>query len=196
MKRLLGAPHRIGMQQFALYQPVVGRLVLTTPSRSRAEDIVLLASARYPLHVFDLVTADNWHPELIDNTCCLEWGVGDHVKMSAVEPAQIAQLQQLGPPSRDFRGEHEFLLACLYWSELLDYVCYRIYPDWHRVSFSREFLAPEQSDIFDQITRLRHQVRASLYLDRPYSDSNVRHIFTSLLPDYERIAQEFDQWHA
>jgi hypothetical protein len=52
---------------------MLNQFLLTINNIQHARDIALIASGRYPLFLVNLVTADNYHENLIDNFCCENW---------------------------------------------------------------------------------------------------------------------------
>lgn len=194
MTKLLGASVDMGPQQYALYQPVVGRLVLTTSCVIQARQIELLVSGRYHAHVCDLTTASNWHSTLVDNSCCLLWDISDDSVMSAAEPVKVGQLVYRGLPSHDFHSEQTWLQSCQYWLTLMDYVKRQIYPDCARVEFIREMFGHETQDLYFRIQRAEQDLRRGLYFARHDAEQEISDHLRSLVPEFDRIRQEFDAW--
>lgn len=63
--------------QFALYSPVIDRFVMVFDDAELLRRISVCWSSRCQLILCELGGADNFEPDLIDNTCCLNWSMSD-----------------------------------------------------------------------------------------------------------------------
>jgi len=68
-----GRATNIGWQQFALYQPTIGRFIWCHSDLSLLSKIQFFSNSRIFTIIYDLTTAKNWTPTLIDIDNCLEW---------------------------------------------------------------------------------------------------------------------------
>jgi len=66
--------------QYALYEPISDRFVLTSKSEEVLKLLAILFSSRLKLFVCELHYASNFNPNLIDNSCCLNWTIKDKEK--------------------------------------------------------------------------------------------------------------------
>lgn len=71
----IGYPKRFGSCHIGLYQPILNRFLLTLCNVEYAREIAMIASGRYHLFLVNLVTADNYSENLIDNLCCDNWSL-------------------------------------------------------------------------------------------------------------------------
>lgn len=68
-----GYPSAKNERQFGLWEPVLDRFLVIVVDPEIINDLRMVASSRYLLFACDLSLADNYTPELIDNSCCENW---------------------------------------------------------------------------------------------------------------------------
>jgi len=109
-----GAPSKVQQQhreysQFALYNAVVDRFVVTFHDEKTLRKISVLWSNRCNLILCQLGQCDNFSPILIDNSVCTQWTVDDTRELGWTRfpdfdapPYMVRNLKQLpGPLDRD-----------------------------------------------------------------------------------------------
>jgi hypothetical protein len=127
----LGCIQDLSYPHFALYQPVDDCFLLTVDcDAGQAREIQLLASARYSLFVVDLKTADNYALNLIDNSCCQNWTLGNRSDVAvgaAGTPQIIAARSLLNIPAMepDLQDEKQYLQTVWHYIKYLESVQHR-----------------------------------------------------------------------
>lgn len=61
--------------QYGLYSPVLDRFLLVDSEDTVLDYVAFLMSSKINLFVIPLYLSPNFQHNLIDNTCCLDWGV-------------------------------------------------------------------------------------------------------------------------
>jgi len=84
--------------QFGIYSPVMNRFLLTDQSCDCLEYVIFLLSSKINLVIVPLHLSPNFGRNLIDNSCCENWGVVDW-------PPGAGQI-----PAHHFIKQHEYLL--------------------------------------------------------------------------------------
>jgi len=65
------------IKHWALYEPASQRFLFTSDHQDLdiLQEIRTLCSSRYNLFLFDISTAENYHPNIMDNTSCENWSI-------------------------------------------------------------------------------------------------------------------------
>lgn len=63
--------------QFGLYSPLFNKFLLVDDSIQALEYVLFLLSSKISLFIIPISKASNFEHTLIDNTCCLNWGVAE-----------------------------------------------------------------------------------------------------------------------
>jgi hypothetical protein len=65
------------IKHWALYEPASQRFLFTSDYQDLdiLQEIRTLCSSRYNLFLFDIGAAENYHANIMDNTCCENWSV-------------------------------------------------------------------------------------------------------------------------
>jgi hypothetical protein len=159
-----------------LYQPMLNRFLLTVNDIQHARDIALIASGRYPLFLVNLVTADNYCENLIDNLCCENWKLPDHqiAPTGIVTYANFVVLALHLLPVEvqtdlDLSKEKHYLQMCWYYLKLLDQLRNRNILGWRIKQFMSDifdFQENQHDDVSSHLRNLKKQILAELYLCR------------------------------
>jgi hypothetical protein len=73
--------------QYGLYSPSLDRFILVDSTDHVIEFVCFLLSSKINLQILPLHKTDNFLPTLIDNSCCIQWGVQDwHGKSPRLTP--------------------------------------------------------------------------------------------------------------
>lgn len=182
-----------------LYQPMLNRFLLTTNSIQHARDIALIASGRYPLFMVNLVTADNYYENLIDNLCCEKWKLPDE----QIAPTKIityanviVQAQHLllvtTQSDLDLSEEKHYLQLCWHYLKLLDKIKNLNIHGWRIKQFMSEFFDLQENqhdDISTYVQNLKKQIIAELYLCRDTNSvrSSIENIIAKARKDHDLI---------
>lgn len=158
--------------QYGLYSPVVDRFVCVGDQYDLFEQVIFLMSARIQLLIVPLHHAPNFEPNLIDNTCCTQWGVTNW-------PANSLTLTYKAPITRkhfvvDTCGElfersnkdlidiQNFIFLSCHMISL-----FRINCQYH--IFSKLIQLPFNT--YEQVAKLERQCYQSIYLSTDYSET-------------------------
>ena len=157
-----------------LYQPMLNRFLLTTTNIEHARDIALIASGRYPLFLVNLVTADNYHENLIDNLCCENWKLPYQqiVETSIKNYANfIVDARHLSPivghDNLFLSEEKHYLQLCWHYLKLLDQLRDRNIVGWRIKQFMSDifdFQENQHDTVSMYVQNLKKQIIAELYL--------------------------------
>jgi hypothetical protein len=65
------------IKHWALYEPASQRFLFTSDFQDVdiLQEIRMLCSSRYNLFLFDISSAENYHANIMDNTCCENWSL-------------------------------------------------------------------------------------------------------------------------
>lgn len=165
----IGYPAKFGSCHIGLYQPVIKRFLITVCSLEHAREIVLIAGGRYALYPVNLVTAENYCENLIDNHCCENWGVPDSEILSTTFQNYVDyfvdsdKLLNYSDNSPDLSSEKEYLQMCWYYVKFFEESRLKNVYAWR----TKRFMA----DIFDcgdrryeAVQNLRKQVLQQLFI--------------------------------
>jgi len=90
-----GYPKTFGLPHFGLYQPTLDCILLTVCDIEEALEIQMLASSRYNLFVVDLVSAENYSVNMIDNDCCENWTLSNKEDIDIGLSGSISSIVQV-----------------------------------------------------------------------------------------------------
>jgi hypothetical protein len=121
-----GAPDSQGLH-YGLWEPVLNRFLLVLSDIERAKTIKFLASSRYKLFLIDLTTANNYSVNLIDNSCCENWSLGNRGDISIIHPSRyvdpiLSQTLVQVDPVNDWNVDQEkiWLQIILAWLKFIE----------------------------------------------------------------------------
>jgi hypothetical protein len=116
----VGAPRNPGGCHIGLYQPTLNRFLFTVNDIRYAQDMALIAINRYPLFLVNLVTADNYCENLIDNFCCENWSLPSQ----QIAPTMLKDYANFvvdaehlieSPSDQDLSEEKQYLQLCCHY---------------------------------------------------------------------------------
>ncbi len=193
----IGIPEKFGDCHIGLYQPMLNQFFLTLCDIQYARDIALIASSRYPLFLVNLVSADNYSKNLIDNTCCQNWALPSQ----QIVPTKLSNYanfvinaEHLEPAIRhsdiyQIEEEKHYLQVCWHYLRLLDPIINTNIVGWRIKKFMLDiFDIPEnQSDMIVQ--KLKKQVIAELYLckDIAVTKISIENIIDKAKKDHDIV---------
>jgi len=192
----VGAPKNPGGCHIGLYQPILNRFLLTVNHIRDAQDIALIAARRYPLFLVNLVTADNYNENLIDNFCCENWSLPSQ----QIAPTRLVNYSTLyaivdakhlleNPSALDLSEEKQYLqLCCHYLRQCNEIIRQNIYA-WEIKKFMTEIFdfEPHPHDI--PVQNLKKQIVAELFLckDINSTTTTIENIITKAKNDYDLV---------
>ena len=180
-----------------LYQPMLNRFFLTVNNIQHAQDIALIASGRYPLFLVNLVTADNYCENLIDNFCCENWKLPDE----QIAPTSIVTYANFAVSARhllsvaaqsDLSEEKHYLQLCWHYLKLLDKIRdYNLY-GWKIKQFMCDifdFQENRDDDVYVHVQNLKKQIIAELYLckDTTSTVTSIENIIAKSKEDHDLV---------
>jgi len=173
----IGYPDRFGSCHIGLYQPIENRFFLTLCDIQQARDIALIVSNRYPLFLVDLVAADNYCENLIDNQCCENWSLPstqivettiNKYANTIIKADRLIQYQT----DCNFVNEKQYLQMCWYYLKTVDYISSKYIYGWR----IRKFMA-DVFDFQDQentiLLNLKKQIMAELFLSKDMDSTRI-----------------------
>jgi hypothetical protein len=94
----MGIPD-LRIKHWALYEPASRRFLFSSESQEIAhlQEIRMLCSSRYNLFLCDISTAENYHSNILDNTCCDNWSVTGGFNESDLFSAPVYNITTLVP---------------------------------------------------------------------------------------------------
>lgn len=173
-------------RQYALYNYVVGRFVVTHFDVHVLNTVRKLFSSRYQMILCDLHDAKNFRPDLVDNMCCYNWGVRNSASMQATRFPEFDQrtfaceeLVERGPLDENeliWIDREYFWCACSYVT-LLTNETYRL--GVYNQFISEEMLALagdslDTSQFLDPITTLKQQIYSAFYNEFDFDKAQDR----------------------
>ena len=188
-----------GSCQIGLYQPVLNRFLLTTNTIEHARDIALIASGRYPLFLVNLVTADNYHENLIDNLCCENWKLPDQqiletsIKNYANVIVHARQLLPIvGHDNSFLSAEKHYLQLCFHYLKLLDQLKNRNAHGWRIKQFMSDvfdFQENQHDTVSMHVQNLKKQIIAELYLCKDTNSvrDSIENIIAKAKEDHDLV---------
>ena len=165
----IGSPKNPGGCHIGLYQPVLNRFLLTCDDIECARDIALIASNRYPLFLVNLVTAENYCDNLIDNLCCENWGLHAsqipvmtlHAYAEKIYSINLLVEQQHNLD--EFQEEKQYLQICYHYLRLI----HRLTNDYvfaFRIKNFMTHVIDCDVQALDPILNIKKQIISELYL--------------------------------
>lgn len=189
-----GAPKNPGGCHIGLYQPILNRFLLTVNHIRDAQDIALIAASRYPLFLVNLVTADNYNENLIDNLCCENWSLPNQqitptkLKLYANFVVDAKHLLE-NPNDLDVSKEKQYLQLCYYYLRRYDEIIQKNTYGWEIKKFMTEIFdfEPHAHDILVQ--NLKKQIVAELFLckDIKSTTTSIENIITKAKNDHDLV---------
>jgi hypothetical protein len=190
----IGAPKNHGGCHIGLYQPVLNCFLLTVNNIQHAQDIALISAGRYPLFMVNLVTADNYCENLIDNACCENWVLPDQ----QIAPTALRNYANFVVDAdrllehhceHDVSREKQYLQLCWYYLKLHDQILQTNTYGWKIKKF--------MSDIFDfelhpqdmPVESLKKQIVAELFRckDINLTTTSIENIITKAKHDHDLV---------
>jgi hypothetical protein len=189
-----GAPKNPGGCHIGLYQPILNRFLLTINHIRDAQDIVLIAASRYPLFLVNLVTADNYSENLIDNLCCENWSLPNQ----QIAPTKLAHYANFvvdaehlleNPSVLDLSEEKRYLQLCCYYLRRSDEIIQKNTYALEIKKFMTEIFnfEPHPHDI--PVQNLKKQIVAELFLckDTNATVESIENIITKAKNDHDLV---------
>lgn len=188
-----GYPSSVTEPHLGLWEPVTSRFLLTLNHVDKAQTMRMIASSRYNLFVCDLRSANNYQPNLIDNSCCENWTVGSKQGLMVSKPYKFnhtVEIQNLVPvevPGPACDHEKSWLLLCYHWLGILEKFKQE---DWYvqdrfiKKIFSTE-LSRHGADYFDKIDQVENYILKTLYLGQDLDQIN--HSIESYITDLDSV---------
>jgi len=189
-----GIPKKFGSCHIGLYQPRLNRFLLTVNNLQHAQDIVLIAAGRYPLFLVDLVTADNYCENLIDNDCCENWSLpGEQIVPTRLRDyanfTVDADTLVENPSDLDFSQEKQYLQLCWYYLKLHDHIIQKNTYGWKIKKFMSEIFDFESHPHDIPIQDLKKQIVAQLFLckDIDSTATSIENTITKAKHDHDLV---------
>jgi hypothetical protein len=189
-----GAPKNPGGCHIGLYQPLLNQFLLTVNNIQDARDIALIAASRYPLFMVNLVTADNYRENLIDNLCCENWALPSR----QIEPTKLQYYANFvvdaehlieRPSTVDLSEEKQYLQLCCYYLRRYDELIQKNTYAWEIKKFMTEIFdfEPHPHDI--PVQNLKKQIVAELFLckDIKSTTTSIENIITKAKHDHDLV---------
>jgi len=191
-----GAPKNPGGCHIGLYQPILNRFLLTVNNIRDAQDIALIAASRYPLFLVNLVTADNYSENLIDNLCCQNWSLPSQ----QIAPTRLVYYANLfavvdaehlleNPSDVDLSKEKQYLQLCCYYLRQSNEIIRKNTYAWEIKKFMTEIFnfEPHPHDI--PVQNLKKQIIAELFLckDTNTTVASIENIITKAKNDHDLV---------
>jgi hypothetical protein len=188
-----------GGYHIGLYQPMLNRFLLTANNIEHARDIALIASGRYPLFLVNLMTADNYHENLIDNLCCENWKLPHQqiVETSIKDYANfIVNARHLLPivgHGDPFLSEEKYYLQlCWHYLKLLDQLRDRNIVGWRIKQFMSDifnFQENQHDTVSQYVQNLKKQIIAELYLCKDTNSvrDSIENIIAKAKEDHDLV---------
>ena len=190
----IGVPEKFGNCHIGLYQPMLNRFLLTMCDINRAQDIALIASGRYPLFLVNLVTADNYRENLIDNLCCENWALPDQqiAPTKLVNYADfIVNAEHLLEHHTDLEisEEKQYLQMCWHYLKLLDRVTSNNIIGWRIKKFLTDIFDFQNNQLDVFVQNLKKQIVAELYLckDINFTKVSIENILQKAKKDHDLV---------
>jgi hypothetical protein len=192
----VGAPKNPGGCHIGLYQPILNRFLLTVNHIRDAQDIALIAASRYPLFLVNLVTADNYNENLIDNLCCENWSLPNQ-QITPTKLKVYANLHTIvdaehlldNPSELALSEEKKYLQLCCYYLRRYDEIIQKNTYAWEIKKFMTEIFdfEPHPHDI--PVQNLKKQIVAELFLckDIKSTTTSIENIITKAKHDHDLV---------
>ena len=192
----VGSPKNPGGCHIGLYQPMLNRFLLTVNDIRDAQDIALIAINRYPLFLVNLVTADNYKENLIDNLCCENWSLPGH----QIAPTKLINYANFvvdaehlteNPSDIDLSEEKQYLQLCCYYLRQYNDIMKRNTYGWEIKKFMSEIFDlkshPHRNNI--HVQNLKKQIVAELFLcnDINSTAASIENIITKAKNDHDLV---------
>ena len=169
-----GAPNSQGLH-YGLWEPVLNRFLLILSDVERAKTIKFLASSRYKLFLIDLTTASNYSVNLIDNSCCENWSLGNRGDISIIHPSRyvdpiLSQTLVQVDPVDDWNIDQEkiWLQTILVWLKFIawlkDQHPWATYDNFIYELHDSTELPGQGNSWYDRLRTLERTILKSLYL--------------------------------
>lgn len=171
----LGLPNDPNAPVYGLWEPVTERFIFVIDDAELALTLRLIGSARYTLFVTEISRATNYHPTIIDNTCCADWTLANRQDIVSSMPAQqtaivpVAELIQAGSAADwDMDIEMQYFQICAWWLRFTQ--SNRKLP-WYEFDRFIDRLYPQETfdrdhNLFDSIYDLETHVMKNLHASR------------------------------
>lgn len=197
-----GCPADQSGRQYGLYQPALDLILFTIEDRDLARDLQLVMSSRYGLYLYDLTSAKNYQPELVDNACCRNWTVSNKDRVEVTHSYSISgpeiTVDQLIPVieqkkiSIDLDSEQAWMHLALYWLRFLKHLQTESYR-WYAVEKFVQFISDNSlpSGFGKNIETFEKMLKRSLYLRRDFELD--QDIFQYIIDD-EFLYPRYQKW--
>jgi len=177
----LGYPKKAGYQHLALYQPTLDAFVLVLDDLAQAACVSNLLTSRYYTVIVCLDSAENYLPNLIDNTCCEQWtckGQPINTITNApwhIEALPIKRLEPAPPTDWCTITEKKWAQLVWFWVRELDKIKHQCVPFYHQQKFAMEIFDVPELDFktaLDKYHRLRIAVYRTLFSGSDITETN------------------------
>jgi hypothetical protein len=200
----LGYPGSDYPTQIALWEPVLDRFLLVLCDHPTViKNIQMIASSRYLLIECDLSSADNYSPNLIDNSCCEQWTLGNKkdIKTSKhtlhTKPITVEHLiSSHAEITWDVCTEKSWLQTVWYFLKFLQELK-NLQHNWYyynqfikKINYTNE---SQSQDYFDCVDLTETYIFENLYLRRD-QDSVCKDIENFIQQINPTIRNRWQQW--
>lgn len=190
----IGYPAKFGSCHIGLYQPVIKRFLITVCSLEHAREIVLTAGGRYTLCPVNLVTAQNYCENLIDNYCCENWGLLESQIVSTTNNDYVEyyinadKLLNYPENNVDLSNEKAYLQMCWYYVKFFEEFMLKNVYVWR----TKRFMA----DIFDcndrlyaTVQNLKKQVIQQLFIGKDLNEiqRNIENLIDQAKKEHDLV---------
>jgi len=194
----VGSPKNPGGCHIGLYQPLLNQFLLTVNNIRHAQDIALIAINRYPLFLVNLVTADNYSENLIDNLCCEHWSLPSQ----QIAPTKLwnyanfivdAEHLAENPSELDLSEEKQYLQLCWHYLKQYDDIITRNTYAWEIKKFMAEIFDFQSHPLARcnniPIQNLKKQIVAELFLCNNIDSTrtSIENIITKAKNDHDLV---------
>jgi len=181
-----GYPSRPGYPQYAIYQPILDRFLLTSGNLDKIFLVSDLLANRYHTLVVELNSAKNYHPNLIDNSCCENWtcqGVLDLIKPSSfrhpLDISYIASSSIVDYPIQEEKSWAEFLYRWVYRIDDISRKCVHNLDQQIFISSMFDLPGSELVEYIDTINQIKKSSLRILFFanNQEQADQNIKSFF-------------------
>jgi hypothetical protein len=173
-----GTPKNPGGCHIGLYQPLLNRFLLTCDDIEYARDIALIASNRYLLVLVNLVTAENYCDNLIDNLCCENWGLSQ-TQIPAIYMTSYAEnilscdllVEQQHSPD-EIQEEKQYLQICHHYLDIIRRLSNKIVYGFRIKNFMTHVIDFEVPALYP-ILNIKKQIISELYLCKDIQSTRI-----------------------
>lgn len=194
-----GCPDEFGKPHYGLYQPALDRIVFTVDDLEIAQEIVLLMSSRFNLFIYDLSGAENYSPNIIDNTCCENWSVSNchEIKLTHSHreiPCMDAEvlLPKGAPDDWILDSDKDWMQSIWHWVRFQFWLETEYYVWFPTDVFIHDIDPSSPGNHGDCITLFGSRMRRCLYLEREYDLANGQ--ILALIQSENFLCRAYQRW--